>query len=607
MLEGGSQSGEAADIVEKIDISFDNASVRFVGNEYMPDEYFVFGNNPGMRMFLKFEYTNKREDEAGFCKDFDIRILQNGQELDRVLSFDGEVDLTTITNYARDDVVNETIPIHIPVIMNDYSPIIVTVSTLSAEPKVTQTMEITVEAPEDVIVPNEQVAEPDEFIATWINTTNGDLFEFNKGNVDPKTGVVKGTTDCTPADWDTSWSNPYYTIDGDILTLGKERFRISKENDKLYLDGLDTDTRYMKMEDFLKFEDIEVHKMGEKVSTDKIELTLNTYGYANEVDPVSLGGNVSVFQKEMLVPDNGMIWTKIGYNLFCTSEKAIPMDVSRNNIRFTVVYKNNYLFEMDRYTNNYITKGYGSDDHVEWLGSHSEMLTIQPLASEDFDTWIPVASAIRDDSEGAHHVLVYLPASTGTQIFVYDVSESVTEEEAAADTQVIGEDSIGESYSADDIRDQIQGTWVKIDTDTTASLVFDQSNYKIMDGDSAFVEGEFIIDTDNQEIILVVETSDRGKVGAHFSYTMDGGKLAIHDKTGTFEKSESSSDAVTYSDTDTIKAVQEALNNAGYDCGAVDGNKGPHTTEVIQQYQTDNGLESTGEIDDALLSSLGLK
>ena len=62
-----------------------------------------------------------------------------------------------------------------------------------------------------------------------------------------------------------------------------------------------------------------------------------------------------------------------------------------------------------------------------------------------------------------------------------------------------------------------------------------------------------------------------------------------------------------YEDSETVKTVQEALNSKGYDCGTPDGSKGPKTTSTIQQYQTDNGLEATGEIDDALLSSLGIQ
>ena len=67
------------------------------------------------------------------------------------------------------------------------------------------------------------------------------------------------------------------------------------------------------------------------------------------------------------------------------------------------------------------------------------------------------------------------------------------------------------------------------------------------------------------------------------------------------------SENAVYNDPETIKKVQNALNTAGYNCGAADGIKGPATTLIIQQYQTDKGLEATGEIDDILLSSLGLE
>ena len=63
----------------------------------------------------------------------------------------------------------------------------------------------------------------------------------------------------------------------------------------------------------------------------------------------------------------------------------------------------------------------------------------------------------------------------------------------------------------------------------------------------------------------------------------------------------------TYSDENTIKSVQEALNGKGYDCGTADGIAGEKTKNQILQYQTDNDLEATGTINDALLASLGLK
>ena len=62
-----------------------------------------------------------------------------------------------------------------------------------------------------------------------------------------------------------------------------------------------------------------------------------------------------------------------------------------------------------------------------------------------------------------------------------------------------------------------------------------------------------------------------------------------------------------YSDTDTIQKVQQALNDRGYDCGTPDGVSGSKTGAAIQAFQADNGLESTGQIDDLLLGALGLK
>ena len=61
-----------------------------------------------------------------------------------------------------------------------------------------------------------------------------------------------------------------------------------------------------------------------------------------------------------------------------------------------------------------------------------------------------------------------------------------------------------------------------------------------------------------------------------------------------------------YTDRETVKSVQQALNDAGYDCGKPDGAAGNKTKNAILSYQQANGLEPTGEIDRALLIALGL-
>ena len=64
--------------------------------------------------------------------------------------------------------------------------------------------------------------------------------------------------------------------------------------------------------------------------------------------------------------------------------------------------------------------------------------------------------------------------------------------------------------------------------------------------------------------------------------------------------------AAEYTDKDTVKKVQQALNDAGYECGTPDGIAGKKTYAAITGYQTDKGLTVTGVIDDELLVSLGL-
>ncbi|MGB8353475.1 MAG: peptidoglycan-binding domain-containing protein [Chthoniobacteraceae bacterium] len=55
-----------------------------------------------------------------------------------------------------------------------------------------------------------------------------------------------------------------------------------------------------------------------------------------------------------------------------------------------------------------------------------------------------------------------------------------------------------------------------------------------------------------------------------------------------------------------VSNVQSTLANDGYNPGPVDGVPGPQTEQAIAQYQDDNGMPATGQIDSALLNSLGL-
>ncbi|MEK6564766.1 MAG: peptidoglycan-binding protein [Candidatus Omnitrophota bacterium] len=53
-----------------------------------------------------------------------------------------------------------------------------------------------------------------------------------------------------------------------------------------------------------------------------------------------------------------------------------------------------------------------------------------------------------------------------------------------------------------------------------------------------------------------------------------------------------------------IKQIQIALQNAGYDPGAIDGLMGSRSRKAIRDFQKDNGLEITGKIDKATWEKL---
>jgi phage tail tape-measure protein len=57
---------------------------------------------------------------------------------------------------------------------------------------------------------------------------------------------------------------------------------------------------------------------------------------------------------------------------------------------------------------------------------------------------------------------------------------------------------------------------------------------------------------------------------------------------------------------DTVRSVQQALNDKGYNAGPVDGQMGPGTRDALMRFQQAQGLPQTGEPDSSTLSALGV-
>lgn len=64
--------------------------------------------------------------------------------------------------------------------------------------------------------------------------------------------------------------------------------------------------------------------------------------------------------------------------------------------------------------------------------------------------------------------------------------------------------------------------------------------------------------------------------------------------------------AAEYTDKEIVKKVQQALNDAGFDCGTPDGIAGKKTYAAITDYQTAKGLTVSGVIDDELLIAMDI-
>lgn len=61
-----------------------------------------------------------------------------------------------------------------------------------------------------------------------------------------------------------------------------------------------------------------------------------------------------------------------------------------------------------------------------------------------------------------------------------------------------------------------------------------------------------------------------------------------------------------YTDSATVQIVQQALNDAGFDCGNPDGKAGAKTEAALREYQQSKGLNVNGVITDELLEAMGV-
>ena len=92
-----------------------------------------------------------------------------------------------------------------------------------------------------------------------------------------------------------------------------------------------------------------------------------------------------------------------------------------------------------------------------------------------------------------------------------------------------------------------------------------------------------------------------GGVGGAYA----GSELAGKEGTAASSTSPSSLTASRY-DPALVRSAQQALNERGYNAGAVDGQWGPATEDAVKRFQQASGLPQTGELERSTLAALGV-
>lgn len=58
---------------------------------------------------------------------------------------------------------------------------------------------------------------------------------------------------------------------------------------------------------------------------------------------------------------------------------------------------------------------------------------------------------------------------------------------------------------------------------------------------------------------------------------------------------------------DTVRQLQEQLQNQGYQVGQIDGVMGPRTQQALTSFQRDQNLQATGQPDQQTMAALGIE
>jgi hypothetical protein len=162
--------------------------------------------------------------------------------------------------------------------------------------------------------------------------------------------------------------------------------------------------------------------------------------------------------------------------------------------------------------------------------------------------------------------------------------------------------------TAETIDSLLQGEWIIYDNQGGQNaFAFHAGDFTVYQSGIQLMNGTYEVKAEEQSITASLKATD-GTVSITLPYTYENGELQIFNNAGeALIKEEGSGSSMVYTDAETVKKVQAALNQAGYDCGTPDGIAGSKTYEALNAYQQERGLTVTNDITAELLEEMGIQ
>ena len=578
MTEESESEETEADPSKPLHFELDGGILDYVGYEYANEGMFVYSDgDPDKTIIVNFDYTNKEKTPKLYSDDFWVRAYQNGVELDWPGSYSSEACPDSVNNTYSQILQDSTTTIGLMFVLKDTSPVTI-IANHNGGSEVSDPMEIQLEERVD------NSFDLNRIYGRWQNAETGEEVTITSDKIQYVNGGHKTWND-NPKLWtdEASLHQPLRDI-GETLQI------VDEAGQPLQLVGTN-----------ITLTQVESWPEGEISEEDDVVLAERQYEYYEECPALpTLNSVMDVKKTGSNKRKINNVVTEITYNYSAGQDVAAGYAEALETMGFSVPEEGG---AWTIYAGNFKVGDITLDSGEVHVGIEPDAYQLTELeGGEELGevTEIALGETITTDKETFTLQKVeilpeILPADTSGYYFSYKADPGMMYLNAEGDLYNAGKDMLciedlfkmtvtyGDGYTYDG--------FVAVDK---GSDNFYEMNHDEVCAPLATCRYHFLasvpeeVATSGEPLSLTFKLSD----GKNYRYDVRGG-------------TDDAGNAV-YTDLETVKKVQEALNAAGYDCGTPDGKAGPKTYAALNAYQEANGLTVKNEIGDVELSSLGL-